>query len=146
MCACGWPGLSPFCVFFGGVSLFLPLSSLGWCTHCLATVWLTWLLLVLWVAAGRAPAALVVWVMYTHVLVACPVGFGSGSPGWAVAPAGFVRSWVRGVWLSLVPPALRCRFGGGRPNFLVVVCAGGPPPAGGGGVVLTGVWWLLSSA
>ena len=67
-----------------------------------------------------------------HRLVARRVRLGSGSAGWAVAPAGPVRSWTRGVGLSRVPPPLRCWFGGGGFNFPVVVCAGGPPVAGGG--------------
>ena len=97
------------------------------------TLWLTLLLLVLWVAAGRALAPWVVWVMYTHGLVACPIGLGSGSAPSAVVPAGFVWSWVRVVGLSRVPLHLPCRFGGGGLNFPVAVCAGGPPLAGWGG-------------
>ena len=68
------------------------------------TVWLTGLLLVLWVAAGRAPAQWVVWVMNTHGLVACPVALGSCSAGGAVTPGGFVRSWVRGGGAVPCPP------------------------------------------
>ena len=68
-------------------------------------VWLTGSLLVLWVAAGRAPAPWLVWVMYAHGRLVCPVGLGSGSACWAVAPAGFVRSWVRGNGIVPCPLA-----------------------------------------
>ena len=39
-----------------------------------------------------------------HGLVACPVRLGAGSAGWAVAPAAFVRSWVRGGGAVPCPP------------------------------------------
>ena len=98
----GWVGVPPFSVFFsGGVpcsSLRLSLGGARTGRHC---VWLPASLLVLWVAAGRAPASWVGWVMYKLGPVACPVGLGAGSTGWVVAPAGFVRSWVRG---GEVPP------------------------------------------
>ena len=105
----GW-GFPPFVFFFvfflGGAgfacsSLCLPCAGArtGW-----QTVWLIGSVLVLWVAAVRAPAPWAVWVMYTHWLVACPVGVGSGA-GRAVAPAGFVRSRVRGGGVVPCPSA-----------------------------------------
>ena len=87
----GSPFCFPFCLFAG--------ASTG--RH---SVWLTASLLVLLVAAARAPAPWVRWVMYTLGLVAYPVRLGAGSAGWAVAPAGFVRSWVRGGGVALCPP------------------------------------------
>ena len=76
-------------------SLWLPWAGARTGRH---SVWLTGWLLVLWVAAGHALPPWVGWVMYTLELVACPVGLGAsaGSAGWAVAPASFVRSWIRG--------------------------------------------------
>ena len=133
-------------VFFGRgaacCSLYPPWASA--CTSRLVA-WLTGLLFVLRVAAGRSPAPCALWPMYTHGLVARFVGSGSGSAGWRVAPAGFVGSWVRGegaclgrllrMGLPSVPPPLWCRFGAGGFNFSVVICAGGLPRAGGGGCV-----------
>ena len=104
VCVPGSLGLPSFCVFFwGGVAcstLCLPWAAArtGW-----QMVWLTGSLLALWVAAGRALAPCVVWVIYMHGLVARPVGLGSGSAGWAVVRAGFVRSWARG-WGCPVSP------------------------------------------
>ena len=111
------------------------------------TVWLTESPLAFWMAAGRASAPCFVWFLYTHGLVARPVRLGSGSAGWAVAPACFVGPWVGGMGLSSVTTPLWCRFCGGGLNFPVAVCAGGPPLAGGGGVVSTGVvgWCALVS-
>ena len=98
-------------------------------------------MLVLRLAAGRAPAPWVSWVMYTLGLVACPVGLGSRFSGSAVAPAGFIRTWVkRGLRLTASPRS--CLAGC---NFLVAVCAGGPLPSGGAGL-LTGVPWPLARA
>ena len=84
-----------FCFFFPGrvacSSLRLPWAG---ARTGLQTVWLPGSLLALWVAAGRVLALYVLWFMYTHGLVAHPVGLGSGSASWAVAPARMVRSWV----------------------------------------------------
>ena len=82
---------------------------------------------------GRAPAPWVRWVMYTLRLVAFPVGLGSGSSGWAVAPGGLVRSWIRGTGF-----AVSLRLCGTSFNFLVAACAGGPLPS------LPGVRWPLA--
>ena len=98
------------------------------------TLWLSGSLLALWMAVGRAPAPCVVRFMYMQGLAARSVVLGSGSSGWAVAPAGFVGSCIREVGLPSIPPPLRCRFGGGGFNFPVAVCAGGPPLAGGRGL------------
>ena len=130
----GW-GLPPS-VFYslGGIacsSLCLPWAGARTGRH---LVWLTGSLLVMWVAAGRTPALWVWWVRYTLGLVACPIGLGAASAGWAVAAAGCVRSWVRAGGVARVPPPLRCRFGGGGFNLLVAVCAGGLQLSGGGGL------------
>ena len=82
--------------------------------------------------------------MHTHGLAASSVGLSSGSAGWAVAPAGFMGSRIRGGggwlgpffgpgWTSVNPP-LCCRLGAGGFNFLVAVCAGRPPQVGGWGL------------
>ena len=71
--------------------------------------------------------------MYTHGLVARFVGPGSGFAGWAVAPTGFVGSWVSGGggWVGRffgvpsVPTPLWRRLGVVGFNLLVVACAGG---------------------
>ena len=93
---------------------------------------------------GPCPAPCALWLMYTHGLVARCVGPGSGSAGWAVAPAGFVGSWVRGgagrgwgdfLGVPSVPPPLWRRLGAGGFDFLLVVCAGGRLLAVGGGCV-----------
>ena len=72
------------------------------------------------------------------------VGPGSGSAGRAVAPAGFVASWVRVGWgllgrffgvglPSVCNPLCRQLVAGGF-NFPLVVCGGGPLRAGGLGL------------
>ena len=106
---CLWAVLAPpppCCFFWGGrVCLFLPLPSLGWCTH-----WSAFCVVFLFAAAGcvvpgRAPAPWVGWVMYTLGSVPLSAGLGSGSAGWAVVPGGFVWPWV-----SRVPSSLWCRL------------------------------------
>ena len=135
VCARGWVGFPPFDVFFwGGFACSSLCPPWGVVRTGRQTVWLTWSLLALRLAAGRALAPCVVWLMYTHGLAACPVGLGSDFAGSAVAPASFVWSWVRGVGLASVPPPLPTLFGGDGLNFPVAVCAGGPPLAGGQGV------------
>ena len=56
---------------------------------------------------GSAPAPWVGWVMYRLGLVALPVRLGSGSAGWAVAPGGSVRPWVKGDGVFGVPPPFK---------------------------------------
>ena len=100
----------PFFFLGGGVCLFLPLPSLGWCTHWSAFG------VVKRVAVGacdllsRAPDPWVSWVMYKLGPVAFPVWLRSGSASWAVVPGGFVRPWLRGGGVFRVPPPLWCRL------------------------------------
>ena len=119
--------LFPFFFLLGGVCLFLPLPSLGWCTNWsafgvanrVAVSACAWL--------GRAPAPCIGWVMYSLGLLAFPVGLGSGSAGWAVAPGGFVRAWVKGGGVFGLPPPLWCRLGlsgGGLYGRAVSIVAG----------------------
>ena len=100
----------PFFFFSGGVCLFLPLPFLGWCTHWSAFVVAYRVAVGVCAGLGPAPDQWVGWVMYTLGLVAFPVGLGSGSAGWAIAPGRFVRSWFKGVGVFCVPPALSCRL------------------------------------
>ena len=97
-------------LFFGGVCLFLPLPSLGRCTHWSAFGVANRVPVGACGLPGRAPTPWVGWVMDTLGLVAFPVGLGSGSAGWAVAPGGFVRPWVRGGGVLRVPPPLWCQL------------------------------------
>ena len=85
----------PLFSFWGGVCRFLPLPSVGWCTHWSAFGVVIRDAVGACVLPGLAPAPWVGWVMYTFGSVALSVGLGSGSAGWAVAPGGFVRPWVR---------------------------------------------------
>ena len=87
-------------LFWGGVCLFLPLPSLGWCTHPSAFGVVNQVAVGACVLLGLAPAPLVGWVMYTLGTVALPVGLGSGC----------LRPWVRGAGVSSVPPPPRCRL------------------------------------
>ena len=91
------PSVFVFLLFRGGMvacsSLCLPWAG-GRTGQ--QTVWLTGSLLAFWVAARRAPAPWVVWVMYAHRRLPLPLWAGSVSAGCAVAPAGFGRSSVRG--------------------------------------------------
>ena len=72
------------------ICLFLPLPSLGCCTHWSVSVWFG-VAFGACVFPGLAPAPWVGWVMYTLSSVSLPAGLGSCSAGWAVAPGGFVR-------------------------------------------------------
>ena len=100
-------GFPPSAFFFVGGGFACSSLCLPWAGARTSqqTVWLTGSLLGFWMATGRAPAPWVVWAMYTHGLVACPVRLGSGSAGLAHAPAGCLRSWVRGVRVVPCPPA-----------------------------------------
>ena len=95
--------------FRGGVCLFLPLPSLGWCTHWSAFSVASRVAVGACVLLGLAPAPWVGWVMYTLGVVALLDGLGSGSAGWAVEQGGFVRPWVRGAGVSRVSPPPRSR-------------------------------------
>ena len=109
---CGpFPSPPPPVFFFisGGVCLFLPLPSLGWCTHWSAFRVVNRVAVGACVLLGLVPAPWVGWVMYTLGTVALLAGLGSGSAGWAVAPGGFVRPWVRGAGVSRVSPPPRCQ-------------------------------------
>ena len=104
----------PWFFFLRGRCLFFPLPSLGWCMHWSANGVANWV--VVDVVAGRGPCpGSVRRVVYVHAWdggPSCIDGLGSGSAGWAVALAGFLGSWTRGVGLPCAPPPLRCRFDG----------------------------------
>ena len=107
---CG-PFLCPPPFFFGGgVCLFLPLPSLGWCTHWSAFSVVFRVAVGAYVLPCLAPAQWIGWVMYTLGLASLPAGLGSCSAGWAVAPGDFVRPWVWDAWVLRVPSPLRCRY------------------------------------
>ena len=118
LCACllPLPFFFPVCLFpppfflWGGVCLFLPLPSLGWCTHWSAFVVVNRVAFGACGLLGRAPAPWVGWVMYTLGPTASPLGLGSRSAGWAVAPIGFLRPWVRGSGVFRVPLPLSCQL------------------------------------
>ena len=100
----------PPAFFWGGVRLFLPLPSLGWCMHWSAFGLVFRVAVGVWVSSGLAQAPWVGWVMYTLGSASLPAGLGSGSAGWAVALGGSVRLCVRGAgaFCVLLPP--RCRL------------------------------------
>ena len=103
VCIRGWVAVLFVCGGgFACSSLCLPWAGARTGRH---TVWLSGSLLVSWVSSGRPPAPWVGWAMYTLGLMACPVGSCAGSACWAVAPAGFVRSWVRGGGFAPCLPA-----------------------------------------
>ena len=113
-------------VFFGGVAcLFLPLPSLGWCTHWPVFSVVFRAAVFSCVLFGRVPAPWVGWAMYTVGSTPLLAGLGPGSAGWAAAPGGCLWFWVRG--LGLFVSFLLCGAGF---NLL-----GGPPP------LLPGALW-----
>ena len=67
--------------FWGGVYLFLPLPSLGWCVHWSAFGVANRVAVPVCCLLGRAPAPWVGWVMHTLGLVEVPVWLGCGSAG-----------------------------------------------------------------
>ena len=71
----------PHPFFGGGVCLFLPLPSLGWCKHWSAFGVANRVAVGACGLSGCALALWVGWVMYTLGLVAFLVGLGSGSAG-----------------------------------------------------------------
>ena len=120
---------------WGGACLFLPLPSLGWCTHWPAFS-------VVFRAAVPVTVSTTVLLSVAFCLVAfrphgsgglctrwarppSPAGLGSGSAGWAAAPGGCLRFWVRGLGLFVSFPLCGAGF-----NLL-----GGPPP------LLPGALW-----
>ena len=122
--SCLFPFPPPFFFFFfffffsGGACLFLPLPSLGWCTH-----WPVFSVVFRaagcsWVLCGLVPAPWVGWALYTVGSAPLLAGLGPGSAGWAAAPGGCLWFWVRGLGL-LVSLPLR----GAGCNLL-----GGPSP------------------
>ena len=124
------PPLPPllFCFFFfrgGGVSLFLPLPSLGWRTHWPAFSVVFRAVVVSCVLFGRVLAPWVGWAVYTVGSAPLPAGLGPGSAGWAAAPGGCLWLWVRGLGLFVSFPLCGAGF-----NLL-----GGPPP------LLPGALW-----
>ena len=111
---------SPLLFFLGGggACLFLPLPSLGWCTHWSAFSVVFRAAVFSCVLFGRVPAPWVGWAMYTVGSAPLPAVLGPGSAGWAAAPGGCLWFWVRGLGLFVSFPLCGAGF-----NLL-----GGPPP------------------
>ena len=117
--------LPPPFFFGGGACLFLPLPSLGWCTHWPAFSIVFRAAVFSCVLFGRVPAPWVGWAMYTVGSAPLLAGLGPGSAGWAAAPGGCLWFWVRGLGLFVSFPLCGAGF-----NLL-----GGPPP------LLAGALW-----
>ena len=115
----------PFFFLGGGACLFLPLPSLGWCTHWPAFSVVFRAAVFSCVLFGRVPAPWVAWAMYTVGSALLLAGLGPGSAGWAAAPGGCLWFWVRGLRLFVSFPLCGAGF-----NLL-----GGPPP------LLPGALW-----
>ena len=125
-----WAVFAPFppppsFFFWGGGCLFLPLPSLGWCTHWPALSVVFRAAVFSCVLFGRAPAAWVGWAMHTVGSAPLLAGLGPGSAGWAAAPGSCLWFWVRGLGLFVSLPLC-----GAGCNLL-----GGPPP------LLPGALW-----
>ena len=123
-----WAVFAPFPrppPFFFFACLFLPLPSLGWCTHWPAFSAVFRAAVFSCVLFGRAPAPWVGWAMYTVGSAPLLAGLGPGSAGWAAAPGGCLWFWVRGLGLFVSFPLCGAGF-----NLL-----GGPPP------LLPGALW-----
>ena len=108
----------PFFLGGGGACLFLPLPSLGWCTHWRAFSVVFRAAVFSCVLFGRVPAPWVGWAMYTVGSAPLLAGLGPGSAGWAAAPGGCLWFWVRGLGCFVSFPLCGAGF-----NLL-----GGPPP------------------
>ena len=117
--------LPPSFFFWGGACLFLPLPSLGWCTHWPAFSVVFQAAVFSCVLLGRVPAPWVGCAMYTVGSAPLLAGLGPGSAGWAAAPGGCLWFWVRGLGLFVSFPLCGAGF-----NLL-----GGPPP------LLPGALW-----
>ena len=102
----------------GGACLFLPLPSLGWCTHWPAFSVVFRAAVFSCVLFGRVPAPWVGWAMYKVGSTPLLAGLGPSSAGWAAAPGGCLWFWVRGLGLFVSFPLCAAGF-----NLL-----GGPPP------------------
>ena len=109
----------------GGACLFLPLPSLGWCTHWPAFSVVFRAAGFSCVLFGRVPAPWVGWAMYTVGSAPLLAGLGPASASWAAAPGGCLWFWVRGLRLFVSFPLCGAGF-----NLL-----GGPPP------LLLGALW-----
>ena len=103
---------SPLRVFFlgGGACLFLPLPSLGWCTHWPAFSVVFRAAVFSCVLFGRVPAPWVGWAMYTVGSAPLLAGLGPGSAGWAAAPGGCLWFWVGGLGLFVSFPLCGAGF------------------------------------
>ena len=119
-----WAVFAPFppppSFFFlgGGGCLFLPLPSLGWCTHWPAFSVVFRAAVVSCVPFGRVLAPWVGWAMYTVGSAPLPAGLGPGSAGWAAAPGGCLWFWARKLGLFVSFPLCGAGFnllGGPRP-------------------------------
>ena len=109
-----------FFFFWGGACLFLPLPSLGWCTHWPAFSVVFRAAVFSCVPFGRVPAPWVGWAMYTVGSAPLLAGLGPGSAGWAAAPRGCLWFWVRGLGLFVSFPLCGAGFNllGGPPTLL----------------------------
>ena len=95
---------SLFFFFLGGACLFLPLPSLGWCTHWPAFSVVFRAAVFSCVLCGHVPAPWVGWALYTVGSAPLLAGLGPGSAGWAAAPGGCLWFWVRGLGLFVSLP------------------------------------------
>ena len=102
--SCLFPFPPPFFFFFGGACLFLPLPSLGWCTHWPVFSVVFRAAVFSCVLCGHVPAPWVGWALYTVGSAPLLAGLGPGSAGWAAAPGSCLWIWVRGLGLLVSLP------------------------------------------